>query len=295
MIGKTKTGKSFKGCVDYNITKVEQGKGEILEVRGLRENRKLMIRDFNAGRAANTRLGKCVWHTSLSFQDQLSSEQMLLVARDWMEGMGILNKTQYVILRHTDTLHHHLHIIANRIADDGSTISDSNNWKRSEALCKQLVLKYKLTPVPEVRNENHINRDKLKGRDLMKSDLNRSISKILRECKSVEDFEKGLSLQGFQSLIRYNPDRSIRGISFERDGVKIKGSDINRGYSASNLVKLIEKNAQALNIKMNVSSSDKPTQSQSIPVNPSSAKKLFDQEDEEERKKKKNRDQGYSY
>lgn len=295
MIGKTKTGRSFKGCVNYNITKVEQGKGEILEVHGLREDRKLMIRDFNAGRAANPRLSKSVWHTSLSFQDQLTSVQMLMVARDWMDGMGILNKTQYVVLRHTDTLHHHVHIIANRIADDGTTISDSNNWKRSEALCKELVVKYKLTPVPEIRNEDTIDRIKLKGRDLLKSDLNRFIRKALPKCRSINDLENSLRQEGFESVIRYNPDGSIRGISFERDGVKIKASDINKGYSAGNLVKLIEANGSTLDISNNLRVTDKAVQHQAPIINSSSMRKLFDQEDEESKKKKKNRDQGISY
>lgn len=37
MIGKTVIGRGFKGCVNYLLSKVEKGDGEILEARGVRD------------------------------------------------------------------------------------------------------------------------------------------------------------------------------------------------------------------------------------------------------------------
>jgi len=45
------------------------------------------------------------------------------------------DENQYVIYRHTDTEHDHIHIIANRIrVIDGSAVSDSWNYRRSDIL-----------------------------------------------------------------------------------------------------------------------------------------------------------------
>jgi len=242
MIGKTVIGRSFKGCVNYNFAKVEKGFGEILDSRGVRDyDRQAMIRDFNSRKALNPKLSRCVWHTALSFQDKLTNSKMLGIAQQWIKGMG-LDQTQYVILRHTDTEHHHVHIIANRINDEGITISDSNNWKRSESLCGELIKSFQLSPLPLQRNESKINRHKLNGRDLLKSDINRIIKTALLNSNSVMDFSREMQNRGFQCLIRYNPDHSIRGISFERDGVKIKASDIHKSFSARSIEQFINTN-----------------------------------------------------
>jgi len=295
MIGKTIVGRSFKGCINYNLTKVENGKGEILEVRGVREGRQAMIRDFNMRRSANLLLTKNVWHTSLSFPENLSNEKMLAITKSWIQGMGLSN-SQYVIVRHYDTPHPHVHIVASRIGDDAKTISDSNNWFRSEALCRELERAYQLTPVPTQRDESKIDRSKLKGRDLLKTDVNRALKEILTTCQSFDELQSSMGKRGIQCLIKSNPDGTIRGVSFERNGVKIKASDINRLCSARNLAKDIE----MVRAKKRVKSDQMP--SKAAPALGKGLlfgmKKIFnhpsqDTEDEESRKKKK--DQGYTY
>jgi hypothetical protein len=57
--------------------------------------------------------------------------------------MGIRN-TQFIIGRHHDKQHPHIHIIFNRIDNNGKTISDKNDRFRSEKICKQLTEKYDL-------------------------------------------------------------------------------------------------------------------------------------------------------
>lgn len=296
MIGKTVIGRSFKGCLNYNLSKVEKGFGEILECNGVRDfDRRSMIHDFVFRTKANPNLSRCVWHTSLSFQDNLTGHQMLEVAKHWMRGMS-LDQTQYVIVSHCDTNHPHLHIVANRINDEGKTISDSNNWRRSETLCKELVKRYQLTPVPNERNESKIKRNRLLGRDLLKTDINRVIREVLSQSKNFEAFTLGMSQVGFSCLVRFNPDQSIRGVSFERDGFKIKASDIHKSLSARNLAQIIELNKsitsnqqqnaerEILNPKMSIS-----------PGRFGKFVKSLDTSDEDEKKRKAKGDIGMGF
>ncbi len=60
-----------------------------------------------------------------------------------MKRMGIVN-TQYIVCRHTDREHQHLHIVANRVDNDGNTISDRNDAIRNVAVCKALTREYGL-------------------------------------------------------------------------------------------------------------------------------------------------------
>jgi hypothetical protein len=293
VIAKTVIGRSFKGCVNYNLTKVEKGFGEILECRGVRDSdRKSMIQDFIQRTTVNPKLTRSVWHTSLSFQDKLSNQKMLKVAKRWMAGMG-LGETQYVIVRHNDTSHHHLHIIANRINDEGCTISDSNNWKRSEALCQELTQHFELTPLPGERNEQKIHREKLRGRDLLKTDINRVIRQVINQSASLEQFALSMSRKGFDCKMKFNPDGSVRGISFERDGIKIKASDIHKSLSAKSIQMMI---GQQQNVSNRLARKTDGTQKIAIDLS-TTLKKLsreMDAADEDEETKKQKRDRGIS-
>ncbi len=291
MIGKTVIGRGFKGCVSYLLDKVAKGEGELLEARGVRDfDKNATIRDFITRAKTNPNLTRCVWHTSLSFQDNLTSLQMLTIGKEWMKGMG-LDSTQYIIVVHTDTDHSHIHIVANRINDEGWTISDSNNWKRSEALCKELVRKHQLTPVPGERNESRIKREKLKGRDLLKSDINRVVRNVLSRSKSFDEFTTGMTDRGFTCLIKFNSDQTIRGVSFERDGVSIKASDIHKSLSAKNLAEAIELNRlRGVQQQVDMAKRNKPTQApgSSKPKLGKLSKSLDTSEDDEKKRKKKN-------
>ena len=68
---------------------------------------------------------------------------MLNIAHDYMKLMGIEN-TQYIIARHIDREHPHCHIVFNRVDNDGKTISDKNDFRRNEKVCKMLTAKYRL-------------------------------------------------------------------------------------------------------------------------------------------------------
>jgi hypothetical protein len=290
MIGKTKVGRSFKGCVSYLLSKVEAGHGELLEVRGVRDfDKRAMIRDFVFRANVNPGLTRCVWHTSLSFQDRLTNQQMLAISKQWAKGMG-LDNTQYVIVSHTDTDHPHIHIVANRINDEGKTIADSNNWRRSETLCRKLVEKYQLTPVPGERNELRINREKLKGRDLLKSDINRVVKDILSRSKSFDEFAAGMADRGFNCRVKFNSDQTIRGVSFERDGISIKASDIHKSLSAKNLAQAIELNRLRSNTQQQLTERNKSTQipRSSSPKFGKLSKSLDTSEDDEKKRKKRN-------
>jgi len=55
-----------------------------------------------------------------------------------------ITDTQYIIVRHQDREHPHVHIVFNRIDNNGKTISDRNDMYRNEQVCKKLKAKHGL-------------------------------------------------------------------------------------------------------------------------------------------------------
>ncbi|HCM19459.1 MAG TPA: mobilization protein, partial [Porphyromonadaceae bacterium] len=146
MMAKITKGSSFKGVVKYIID--EKKKTQILDADGLRmKSLSSVIDSFVMQAGMNGRVSKPVGHISLDFsvqdREKLTNQLMVRIARDYMKRMRITD-TQYIIARHFDREHPHIHLVFNRVDNNGKTISDSNDRYRSEKICKELTHKYGL-------------------------------------------------------------------------------------------------------------------------------------------------------
>lgn len=166
MIGKVMTGRSFGGVVNYNLQKTE---ASLLFVRGVRmDSIQTIIDDFNLQRKVNKELGKAVGHIALSWsvhdRDKLTPDIMVERAQEYMQLMDIKD-TQYIIVQHNDKPHPHIHIIYNRVSDNGKTISDQFQKQRNFKVAKELTVKYGYYLA---ENKEQVHREQLKGADRLK-------------------------------------------------------------------------------------------------------------------------------
>jgi hypothetical protein len=167
MIGKIVKGRSFKGCLSYVL---ESKEAKLLASEGVLEtDTKSIINSFYMQSLLNPKLSKCVGHIPLSFSPddapRMTDQFMESLAKEYMKAMKIEN-TQYIIVRHNNTAHPHLHIVFNRVDNNDKTISDRNDQYRNEKVCKQLKDKYNLT---YGKGKENVNIQKLKGAEQTKS------------------------------------------------------------------------------------------------------------------------------
>jgi AraC-like DNA-binding protein len=145
MIAKQVQGSDFKKVLDYVHHKT--GAKQIGSNMVGKETKEFTD-EFRISSNLRTRVTKCVYHASLSVSplEKLTDQKWVEIARAYLSGMEF-DKNQYVIYRHTDTEHDHIHIIANRIrVTDGSAVSDSWNYRRSEILVRQLERQFEMSP-----------------------------------------------------------------------------------------------------------------------------------------------------
>ncbi len=178
------------------------------------------------------KLANPVYHISLNFAREdgarLTDELMSEIAREYMRRMGITN-TQYIVCRHTDTAHPHLHIVANRVDNDGRTISDSNDNRRSVDICRQLTDEYGL----HIANgKDKVRRDRLRGKDRVRYRIYDAVQEAMEVCRNWSELDKSLNRRGIYIRFRYDTARGrIIGISFTADGYTFSGSKIDRTMS----------------------------------------------------------------
>ena len=79
-----------------------------------------------------------------------------------------ITDTQYIIVRHQDREHPHVHIVFNRIDNNGKTISDRNDMYRNEQVCKKLKAKHGLY---FAGGKEHVKMHRLKEPDKSKYEI----------------------------------------------------------------------------------------------------------------------------
>jgi hypothetical protein len=249
MFNKISIGYQFKGCVGYVMEKTG---ARLLEAQGVRsDNAQTATHDFYAHARMNSRLRKCVGHISLNFHiddtEKLTDEMMVKISKEYMDEMNIKN-TQYIIVRHHDTPHPHLHIVFNRTDNNGKTISDNNIRFRGKETCKKLKRKYGLR---FASGKENVNIEKLRGEDLVKYQIYYAVKDSLEKSCSWREFVNDLRRSNIDVKFKYRGNSGVvQGLSFIKDDITFKASKVDRSFCFSKLDARLSANNTAANLKI---------------------------------------------
>ncbi len=235
MIAKIVKGASFRGCVQYVTGK---DNATVLASYGVLLGSVSEIADsFEYQRQLNPRVSKPVGHIALSFKpedkDRLTDEMMTKIALEYMELMGIKD-TQFLLVRHHNTANPHCHLVYNRVNNNGKTISDKMERRRSEKVVKQLKDKYGLTYSD---GKGQTRTERLHYTERTKFEVKNAVNAALKDSKDWRDFIRKLQQRGVEVEFkrRRGNDDVIDGITFIKDSVRFKGSQIGRQFSFAKL------------------------------------------------------------
>ena len=242
MIAKIMKGSGFKGVINYIL---DPKKGtELIDCSGVRtDSISHIAQSFIDQTKLNPRVGQVVGHISLSFSVQdfskLSNKFMAQTAREYMEKMEIKD-TQYIIGRHFDKEHPHVHIAFNRIDNNGKTISDCNDRFRSEKICKELTAKYGLY---FAGGKEMVKEYRLKEPDKTKYEIYQALKAEIAQCRNWKDLLSHLKKQDIDVHFKYKGNsQEVQGIIFEKNGYHFNGSKVDRGFSYSKIDFALQQN-----------------------------------------------------
>lgn len=158
MIARIKTGAKPAGAVLYNEDKVAHGEARFLDfVNGdvflepkIRVIDKINV--LNAYARMNPRISKPTFHTSLAFHpsEQLSDEKLSEIGQQYMQRLGY-GEQPYLVYRHEDTNHPHIHIVSVSVNADGRKVNQDFQKRRSNAIRQALEKEYGLIVAEQQR------------------------------------------------------------------------------------------------------------------------------------------------
>ncbi|MBR8839185.1 MAG: relaxase/mobilization nuclease domain-containing protein [Stigonema ocellatum SAG 48.90 = DSM 106950] len=247
MIGKQIKGTDFYGCLDYVLGK--EG-AELIGGNMVGETPAELSQEFQLSLARHERTRtkkptrKVVYHATLSVpaEETLSNDTWCAIAEDYLQGMGF-DDNQYILARHTDTEHNHVHIVASRLRLNGSTVSEWQDYKRSEELIRDLEKKYELTPAPssfeKERRSPTTGERRLTnrtGETSARKTLQDTIDQLTQDSPTMPDLIGQLKDQGIDVRVSPTPTGEM-GISYQLNGIAFSGIHLGKAYTFKGLQK----------------------------------------------------------
>jgi len=151
MVAKITTPKSIEAALNYNEKKVQKGNAVCLHAANYLKDAKEMnfyqkLAGFERLNNLNERATTKTLHVSLNFDpsEKLAENKLLQIASDYMQNLGFGNQP-YLVYKHEDAGHPHIHIVSTTIKKDGSRINTHNIGRnQSEKARKEIEQTYGL-------------------------------------------------------------------------------------------------------------------------------------------------------
>lgn len=228
MVIRIKTGKKVAGAIRYNEQKVTKGEAEQLAAPGFASTEQAFASLFyktktlEARAQKNARVQKPALHVSLSFHpsERPSDMQLITIAHEYMEGIGY-GRQPYLLYRHDDTAHPHMHVVTVAIDEDGKKISDSFLNERSNKVRQRLEANHGLIvaqgrgkqEATEPNRSSRVHQD----RKPTKLTLDEEVHRVLTQesVTSFPDFEAMLAKQNVKVRL-YEVANRDPGLLFQR-------------------------------------------------------------------------------
>ena len=265
MIAKISATENLGRALGYNFKKVEKGEANILlaaELYQSKEGRYTMedvLADMEALIPKNCRTKKTVFHCSLNPHpdDKISDEQLVQVAREYMEALGY-GKQPYIVFKHSDIAREHIHIVSLRINGEGKKINDKFEKRRSKKITDTLERKYNLIPRSKIADKVMNETPKI---DTTRGNIKEQVANIVRMvlkhycfCSlgelnailsayylAVEEVKTEFRGKKYDGLVYVPTDEKGN-----KAGTPIHASDIGRGVGYTAVQNRMQKSKQAI-------------------------------------------------
>jgi hypothetical protein len=234
-------GRGFRGVLSYVM---DQSKSpEIVGGNMYGTDPRSLAREFRDWRQLRPELTRAVFNSSLSLphgpggREELSEDRWREVAERYLEHLGY-GRSPFIVVRHGDTEHDHVHIIAARIEAGGRTVSDSQDYRRGEVILRRLEREYGLTPV---LSAHEADRAALRSGELRQVERRGEVSQRLRLQDLVDRAASGrppmsafiarLEAAGVEVVPRVAQSGHVSGVTYRLEGTSFRGSALGRAYS----------------------------------------------------------------
>jgi hypothetical protein len=279
--GRGPTKGNFSSCLSYLLQPLDQyGRDKqptiVASNMGGRTQAELAA-EFREIQSCANRRGDPVWHVSLAAHpsEQFCDQQWALFAIELINRVGRLadpqnevgistEKNQYVVIRHHNEEHSHVHILLNRVNLQGQTCycnwsiktlhtacaelerdyglvqcdhdkSQRNGKKQHSSMSPQAVLRLEQKETQTGTKESVL--EKERSRLSVRSFLQEAIDSATADSPSMPLLLRRLKQQGIDAQIAYTRTGKVKGISYALEEARFTGTLLGKHYTFQGLQK----------------------------------------------------------
>ena len=224
MIGRSFKGKGFYGVFRYVLEEDEPMPTKEAHIIGgnlAGRNAKELSSEVRPYRRMRPDITQPpVWHVPLSFHpdEHLNDAQMQTACDRFLDEMGLdRGHYQHLYVRHHDKAHEHVHVVVNRVSDEGKFFDLHRDRPRVKAATRKLEKELGLRITYE--------KD-----EVFREALRQQIAEVAQAHLQLTEFSEHLEAQGITPRFAYR-EGQLHGITYRCDGIEIQGSTLGNEYS----------------------------------------------------------------
>lgn len=210
---------SLRNILNYNEHKVREGVATCLDagyypadVADLNFHQKLRRLEMLAELNENTKINSV--HISLNFDpsETLSDELLKEIAEVYLEKIGF-GQQPYLLYKHWDSGHPHVHLVTTNIKPDGKRISLHNLFKPSKKARLEIEQAYGLVKAEEVRERETLRAKPVDAQKVIygKSETKRAIGNVLTKVLKTYAYSSLPELNAILKLYNVAADEGSEG------------------------------------------------------------------------------------
>ena len=238
MIGKAQSISHASNAINYAMEK--QGAVEISRNNVIGENGKEIAKEFRVFQNLNARCQRntisFVLSPSIPVGNKLTNQDFKNLSDDFLTRMD-LKENQWITFLHCDKDHQHLHIFVNRIDYNGRAYKDHFISKKAQRIAESMAKARGFKTAKEVQ--------KVKEQRLGTQVKNATIKVLPQIPRDIFEYADLLKNQGIKLHLKQASNGKVVGTKFQIGKESIKGSAVDRSFSAANLQKLIQQNFES--------------------------------------------------
>ena len=160
---------------------------------------------------------------------KLTNSDFKAISEEFLKKMN-LDKHQALVVKHTDKEHTHVHIIVNRINEEGKAYNDSFISKQSQTIADKIAQDRGLTRASVVQEFN-----KTMDKDIKATILQKHNAALWHNPVDFNQYKELMQSNGVNVIPSINNSGKLQGYRVEFEGRNLKASEVHRSMSLSTM------------------------------------------------------------
>ena len=195
----------------------------------------------NLNQKATNKLISLVLSPHVNDGENLSKKELENITNEFLKELEIdTDKSQFIAFLHTEKRHRHIHILLNRVDENGKLLKDNYIGKKAQWAAHRVAEKNKLISAKQIRIDKIKEAESIKmdSKNLRKEIYQKHLNAMAAKPKTMEKYLSEMMKQGVKFIPTINKQGNLQGFRIRdmETQTEMKASEVHRNMGLKNLL-----------------------------------------------------------